>query len=79
MCHYLVAFAQTGHAGAGRCDRPGRLRPERHRSRPPICQLPILTSSFQLPMPAATTSMTEGSGAGARSFLWILRTLREPS
>src|SRR3954453_22687762 len=33
MCHYLVALAQLGHAGAGRCDRPGRLRPERHRSR----------------------------------------------
>jgi hypothetical protein len=33
MCHHLVAFAQLGHAGAGRCDRPGRLRPERHRSR----------------------------------------------
>src|SRR5919198_479755 len=33
MCHHLVALAQLGHAGAGRCDRPGRLRPERHRSR----------------------------------------------
>ena len=33
MCHHLVALAQLGHAGAGRSDRPGRLRPERHRSR----------------------------------------------
>jgi hypothetical protein len=33
MCHHLVVLAQLGHAGAGRCDRPGRLRPERHRSR----------------------------------------------
>jgi hypothetical protein len=33
MCHHLVALARLGHAGAGRCDRPGRLRPERHRSR----------------------------------------------
>src|SRR5438477_12735885 len=33
MCHHLVALAQLGHTGAGRCDRPGRLRPERHRSR----------------------------------------------
>ena len=33
MCHHLVALAQLGHPGAGRCDRPGRLRPERHRSR----------------------------------------------
>jgi hypothetical protein len=33
MRHHLVALAQLGHAGADRCDRPGRLRPERHRSR----------------------------------------------
>ena len=33
MCHHLVALAQLGHAGAGRCDRSGRLRPERHRGR----------------------------------------------
>jgi hypothetical protein len=33
MRHHLVALAQLGHAGAGRCDRPGRLRPEGHRSR----------------------------------------------
>jgi hypothetical protein len=33
MCHHLVAFAHVGHAGADRYDRPGRLRPERHRSR----------------------------------------------
>jgi hypothetical protein len=33
MCHHLVALAQLGHAGAARRDRPGRLRPERHRSR----------------------------------------------
>src|SRR2546421_11914585 len=33
MCHHLVALAQLGHTGAGRCDRPGRFRPERHRSR----------------------------------------------
>src|SRR3954454_5265609 len=33
MCHYLVALAQIGHARPGRCDRPGRLRPERHWSR----------------------------------------------
>src|SRR4051794_24936757 len=33
MCHYLVTLAQLGHAGAGRRDRPGGLRPERHRSR----------------------------------------------
>jgi hypothetical protein len=33
MCHHLVALAQLGHAGARRCDRPGHLRPERHRSR----------------------------------------------
>ena len=33
MCHHLVAFAQLGDAGADRCDRPGRPRPERHRSR----------------------------------------------
>src|SRR5437763_1080201 len=31
---------------------------------PPICQLPILTSSSQLPMPAATTSMSTSSAAG---------------
>src|SRR4051794_8046346 len=31
---------------------------------PPICQLPILTSSSQLPMPAATTSMRTSSAAG---------------
>ena len=33
MCHHLVALAQLGHAGADGCDRPGRLRPERHRGR----------------------------------------------
>ena len=33
MCHHLVALTQLGHAGAGRKHRPGRLRPERHRSR----------------------------------------------
>jgi hypothetical protein len=33
MCHHLVALAQFGHAGADSCDRPGRLRPQRHRSR----------------------------------------------
>ena len=33
MCHHLVALAQLGHARADRRDRPGRLRPERHRSR----------------------------------------------
>src|SRR5213075_2444659 len=32
---------------------------------PPICQLPILTSSSQLPMPAATTSMRTSPAAGA--------------
>src|SRR5262245_34981533 len=33
MCDHLVAFAHLGHAGTDRRDRPGRLRPERHRSR----------------------------------------------
>ena len=33
MCHHLVALAKLGHAGADRCDRAGRLRPERHWSR----------------------------------------------
>src|SRR6266511_3821190 len=33
MCDHLIALAHLGHAGAGCCDRPGRLRPERHRSR----------------------------------------------
>src|SRR5207244_147271 len=33
MCDHLVALAQLGHTGAGGYDRPGRLRPERHRSR----------------------------------------------
>jgi hypothetical protein len=33
MRDHLVTFAHLGHAGANRCDRPGRLRPERHRSR----------------------------------------------
>ena len=33
MCHHLVALAQLGHVGAGSRDRPGGLRPERHRSR----------------------------------------------
>src|SRR6476620_5728812 len=31
---------------------------------PPICQLPILTRSSQLPMPAATTSMRTSPAAG---------------
>src|ERR671922_2397903 len=31
---------------------------------PPICQLPILTSSSQLPMPAATTSIRTSPAAG---------------
>src|SRR5918994_3807498 len=34
---------------------------------PPICQLPILTSSSQLPMPAATTSMRTSPAAGVAS------------
>jgi len=33
MCHQLVAVAHLGDTGAGGYDRPGRLRPERHRSR----------------------------------------------
>src|SRR5262249_48556251 len=33
MCEYLVAFAQVGHIGADRCDRPGCFRPERHGGR----------------------------------------------
>jgi len=33
MCHHLVPIAHLGHTGAGGYDRPGRLRPERHRSR----------------------------------------------
>src|SRR5438270_1660385 len=33
MCHHLVAVAYLGHTGADGCDRPGCLRPERHRSR----------------------------------------------
>src|SRR4051794_29866646 len=39
MCHHLVAFAHLGHTGADSCDRPGHLRPERHRCRaadPPV-------------------------------------------
>src|SRR5436309_789300 len=34
---------------------------------PPICQLPILTSSSQLPMPAAATSIRTSSAAGGAS------------
>src|SRR5215218_6674899 len=42
---------------------------------PPICQLPILTSSSQLPMPAATTSMRTSSAAGvAGSSTWKIWT-----
>src|SRR5438034_11732100 len=33
MCDHLIALAHLGHAGAGCCDRPGRLRPERHGNR----------------------------------------------
>ena len=33
MCDHLIALAHLGHSGAGCCDRPGGLRPERHRSR----------------------------------------------
>ena len=33
MCQHLVALAQPGRVRAGLCDRPGRLGPERHRSR----------------------------------------------
>jgi hypothetical protein len=33
MRDHLVACVNVGHAGADRHDRPGRLRPERHRSR----------------------------------------------
>src|SRR5947208_3897341 len=33
MCDHLIALTHLGHTGAGRCDRPGRLGPERHRNR----------------------------------------------
>src|SRR5689334_8345711 len=63
MCHHLVALAHLGHAGADGYDRPGRAI----GAGPPICQLPTLTSSSQLPMPAATTSIRTSPTAGVAS------------
>ena len=46
---------------------PAALVPSAIGAGPPTCQLPILTRSSQLPMPAATTSIRTSPAAGGAS------------
>src|SRR4051812_40152700 len=84
MCHHLVALAQLGHAGAGRCDRPGRLRPERHRSR--AADLPAADPDKLVPVAdAGGNDVDEDLACGRRRKLVHLEDLdglpecRDPS
>jgi hypothetical protein len=52
MCDHLVAFAHHCYAGANGCDRPGRLRPERHRRR--AADLPAADSDKLVPVADAS-------------------------
>ena len=73
MCHHLVALAQFGHAGAGRCDRSGRLRPERHRSR--ASDLPAADPAKLVPVADAGGDDVMGLACGWRRRLVHLEEL----
>src|SRR5215218_4122150 len=78
MCQYLVALAQLGYAGADRCDRPGRLRPERHGSR--AADLPAADPDKVVPgADAGGNDVDEDLACGRRPKLVQLEDLDRPA